>query len=99
MWRRGGKLDGTRVLSKESVEAAWTPSPNTSHGDAGDYYYGYGWAYQQGRGWEHGGSDGTYALVNPDEELIILVFGQSRGPGIGDLRDRFIDMVHAAIVD
>lgn len=99
MWRRGGDLDGTRLIEKQSVEAAWTPAPNTRHGEAGNNHYGYGWSYQEGRGWGHGGSDGTYALVNPAEELTILVFGQSRGPGIAGLGARFIEMVHAAIVD
>jgi len=97
LWRRGGDLDGTRLLGKASVQAAWTPAPNASWSKK--VHYGYGWVHEEGRGWSHGGSDGTYALVNPDEELIILVFGQSRAPGIGRLRDRFIEMVHAAIVE
>ena len=99
MWRRGGEFDGARLLSEESVRAGWTPAPNTGHGEGGAYRYGYGWSFHPGRGWGHGGSDGTYALVNPEEELVILVFGQSRGPGLGSLRNRFVEMVHAAIVD
>lgn len=100
MWRRGGELDGTRLLTKESVKAAWTPAPNTRWGKhIGALHYGYGWVYEEGRGWSHGGSDGTFALVNPDEELIVLLFGQSRGPGLNRLGARFIEMVHASIVD
>jgi CubicO group peptidase (beta-lactamase class C family) len=40
MWRAGGVWDGARVLSRDWVEASWTPrtrSPFSGHD------YGYGW--------------------------------------------------------
>lgn len=49
--------------------------------------------------WGHSGSDGTFALVSPEEELIVLVFGQSRGLGINAMRERFVKLVRAAILD
>ena len=60
--------------------------------DAG---YGYGWAIEKTGAFSHGGFRGTYAYVDPSEDLIILIFAQSRGGGTPG--NAFIDAVYDAI--
>jgi CubicO group peptidase (beta-lactamase class C family) len=45
------------------------------------YGYGYGWLIAQDGAYHHGGFRGTFAYVDPIEELIILSFAQSRTGG------------------
>ena len=99
MWRNGGELEGARLLKSESVAAGWTAFPHSKHGDDGARHYGFGWFGYDDGSWGHGGSDGTFALVSPKEELIVLIFGQSRGARITALRERFVKLVRAAILD
>ena len=87
MFLNGGELEGNRLLEKESVKAATTPKPGAPH-------YGYGWAVSED-GYAHGGSDGTFAWVDPKREIIGLVLTQSPGGEIP--RDQFRRVVEAAI--
>lgn len=52
-----------------------------------------------GEAWDSypAGFRGTYALIDPKEELILLLFAQSRVGGTPG--QQFIDSVYAAIVE
>ena len=100
MWLNGGELEGKRLLRPESVKAAWTPAPNAEHGpDGARRGYGYGFFHYADGGWGHGGSDGTLAVVYPERELIVLLFGQTRSPRLGELNDRVLAIIKASIRD
>lgn len=68
----GGIYDGVRVLEPEMVELMITPKIETPGGGG----YGYGWSIGDGV-YGHGGSDGTDAWIDPERELIGLVFTQT----------------------
>ena len=57
---------------------------------------GLGWSVGRNGVFGHGGSEGTYAFVDPRHELIVLVFTQS--PGGKNPRQAFFDAVVAAAV-
>jgi CubicO group peptidase (beta-lactamase class C family) len=60
-----------------------------------DIGYGYGWAIARTGSFSHGGFRGTYAYVDPKEELIILIFAQSRAGGTPG--QAFLDAIYDAI--
>ncbi|MBI1358567.1 MAG: serine hydrolase [Acidobacteria bacterium] len=100
MWLNGGILDGKRLLKEESVKAAWTPAPNTATGpEDARREYGYGFAHYPDGGWGHSGSDGTFGVAYPEDELIVLLFGQTRSPTLGDLNSRALAMIKAGVRD
>jgi CubicO group peptidase (beta-lactamase class C family) len=60
-----------------------------------DVGYGLGWAISRTGAFSHAGIAGTFVLIDPKEELIVIVFTQSRGgraPG-----QEFLDGVYAAL--
>jgi len=61
--------------------------------DAG---YGYGWSIARNGAYSHAGFRGTFAYVDPNEDLIILIFAQSRTGGTPG--QAFIDAVYDAIL-
>ena len=79
----GGIYEGARILAPESVELVTTAKIDTSGGGG----YGYGWSTTEGT-YGHGGSDGTDAWIDPEREIIGLVFTQTpRGrPSLRDFR-------------
>ena len=83
----GGVYDGARILSEESIELMTSPK-RAAPG------YGYGWSVGDGT-YGHGGSDGTDAWIDPERELIGLVFTQTpRGrPSLA----RFRELVNLSI--
>ncbi len=86
----GGIYNGERILRAETVELMTAPKVQISEGSA----YGYGWRLVDGT-FGHSGSDGTNAWIDPEREIIGLVFTQTpRGrPSI----DRFRAMVNLSI--
>ena len=96
MFVYGGELDGVRLLRPESVAAATRPQPGSDAGARpGMVGYGFGWfLYADGR-YGHGGSDGTWASIDPARETIVLVFTQSPGGRIP--REQFARVAAAAI--
>ena len=90
----GGIYDGQRILTEESVRTMTSPKSHIDgEGDAASYY-GYGWRLSDGT-YGHGGSDGTNAWIDPEREIIGLVFTQTpRGPN--PLR-RFRELVNLSI--
>lgn len=88
MWLNGGELDGRRLLSEESVDAAWTAKLEG---------YGYGFRQVEGGGWGHGGSDGTFAAVYPEQEMVVLLFGQTRSPKLSELNGQVLRVIRSAV--
>ena len=102
-----GELDGTRLLSRKTVELM-----TTNHLD-GDYAPGWGFglgvqvctdvARTQALGSEGtfgwSGMANTYFLIDPEEDLIAMVWTQFLPYGAYPLRDQFKVAVYQAIVD
>ena len=99
MFLNGGELDGRRILSEESVRAATFPHTRALFSEEqqtkSSSFYGYGWQVHNNGIFGHGGSDGTYAWVDPKNDLIGLVFTQSPGGSIP--RNQFMKVVEAAL--
>lgn len=87
----GGAYDGVRILTRRSVEAMTTPRVEIPEGGS----YGYGWRLDR-HGFGHGGSDGTNAWIDPDDELVVLAFTQT--PRGRPPMERFVELVREAIV-
>jgi CubicO group peptidase (beta-lactamase class C family) len=62
-----------------------------------DVGYGYGWAIARNGAYSHGGFRGTFALVDPNEQLIILLFAQSREGGTPG--QEFIEAVYDSLIE
>ena len=96
-----GIYNGNRILKPESV--ALMTSPQTKHvyswqeRQQRDTFYGYGWFVSKDGIFSHGGSDGTFAWVDPKHQIIGLIFTQS--PGRKNPRDKFMELVRLAIFD
>ena len=90
MFLNGGIYDGARIIEPQTAKLMTSPKMQSS-GEGG---YGYGWRIADGT-YGHGGSDGTNAWIDPQREIIGLVFTQTpRGrPSL----DRFRRLVNLAI--
>ncbi len=96
MFLNGGVYDGRRYLSEESVARMTTPKIRTNPASDGPAsYYGYGWSVSADGVFSHGGSDGTNAFVDPNRELIVLVFTQT--PRGNNPVGRFLELVNLAV--
>ncbi len=96
MFLNGGEYGGRRYLSEQTVRLMTTPKIRTNPGSDGPpSYYGYGWSVSEEGVYSHGGSDGTNAFVDPNQDLIVLVFTQTPG-GRNPVR-RFREIVNLAI--
>ncbi len=94
MFLNGGVYDGVRILEEASVEAMTSPQMYIGgEGDAASYY-GYGWRVADGT-FGHGGSDGTSAWVDPEREIIGLIFTQT--PRGTNPSRRFRELVNLSI--
>ncbi len=90
----GGVYEGVRILSEESVREMTTPKAHVSGEGDGASHYGYGWSLSDGV-YGHGGSDGTDAWIDPEREIIGLVFTQT--PRGRNPLDRFRRLVNLSI--
>ncbi|MGK9165562.1 beta-lactamase family protein [Inquilinus limosus] len=95
LYRRGGVIDGRRVLPEGWVEASWTPrtqSPFTGHA------YGYGWFITAARGhpvhyaWGFGGQ---MLYVVPDLGLTVVMTSDPTARS----RDGYLEQLHGLLVD
>ena len=97
----GGAYAGERILEASSVAQATSPQTRhvqTEREDGSEQsFYGLGWRVEADGVYSHGGSDGTFAWVDPNKELIGIVFTQS--PGGGNPREQFMRVVDAACFD
>jgi len=97
----GGVYGGKRILKEETVArmtsdtylagGEWQPERGVRVG------YGMGWAVAEDGTFSHTGSDGTAAWVDPDEDLIVLVFTQT--PRGANPRNKFLELVRASILN
>ena len=90
LFLNGGIYDGARIIESRTVDVMTSPKIETAGGGA----YGYGWSISEGR-YGHGGSDGTNAWIDPEREIIGLVFTQT--PGGRSPLNRFRQLVNLAI--
>lgn len=96
MFLNGGEYGGARVLSEESVALATSPKVRSNpDSDGPAAYYGYGWSVAEDGSYSHGGSDGTYAYVDPSLNLVVLVFTQT--PAGRNPVARFLEAAKVAV--
>jgi CubicO group peptidase (beta-lactamase class C family) len=106
MIRRGGALDGVRILSPRSVALMTTNQIGTLHSTTGlgfglgfetvDRYGASGLSSVGAFGW--GGAYGSTYKVDPEARLVI-VFMLNQIPNRTDLGSRFPTVVYQALVD
>ncbi|MEJ2541990.1 MAG: serine hydrolase [Gemmatimonadota bacterium] len=101
MYLNGGVYGGVRIIQEETVELMTTPF-FLAGGDADpergvSIGYGYGWNVADDGTFSHTGSDGTGAWVDPNRELIVLVFTQT--PRGRNPRTKFVELVRSAIME
>ena len=97
MFLNGGTYDGAEILTPESVELLTSPKIHIGGEEDEASYYGYGWRLADGT-YGHGGSDGTNAWLDPDREIIGLVFTQTpRGDNRGTRLERFRELVNLSL--
>lgn len=89
-----GTYNGSNILTKESVELLTSPKISAGETDS----YGYGFSIDN-EIYGHSGSDGTRAWVDPQREIIALVFTQTPGAGRerGNPWEKFRDLVNLSI--
>jgi CubicO group peptidase (beta-lactamase class C family) len=101
MYLNGGVYGGVRIIREETVAVMTTPF-FLAGGDADpergvSIGYGYGWNVAEDGTFSHTGSDGTGAWVDPNQELIVLVFTQT--PRGRNPRTKFVELVRSAIME
>ncbi|WP_420463258.1 serine hydrolase domain-containing protein [Candidatus Palauibacter sp.] len=94
MFLNGGVYDGARILDPESVEMMTSPKIHIAGEGEDASYYAYGWRLADGT-FGHGGSDGTNAWLDPEREIIGLVFTQT--PRGDNPLERFRELVNLSI--
>ena len=101
MYLNGGEYGGARIISEETVEAMTTPfylaGGDADPGRGVPIEYGYGWVTAPDGTFSHTGSDGTGAWVDPNSNLIVLVFTQT--PRGRNPRAKFVELVRSAILN
>lgn len=99
MYLNGGIYNGKRILKTESVQAATQPQTRSVYSPeqlkTQRQFYGFGWQIPSDGIYGHSGSDGTYAWVDPKNEIIGIVFTQS--PNGRNPRNDFVQIVREAI--
>ncbi len=96
MFLNGGTYDGERYLEPETVELMTSPKIHIAGEGDDASFYGYGWRIADGT-YGHGGSDGTNAWLDPEREIIGLVFTQT--PRGRNPLERFRELVNLSIED
>lgn len=91
----GGSYGTATLLKPETVKAMTSLHTPPVPGGAGGY--GYGWQLDGDGIYSHGGSDGTFAWVDPSRQIIGLVFTQT--PRGVNPRQKFMDLVRLSAMD
>ncbi|MFP6619807.1 MAG: serine hydrolase domain-containing protein [Pirellulaceae bacterium] len=93
-----GVSRGEQFLTAASVTAATSPHTREIYSAEAAAkiasFYGFGWKVDRDGSFSHGGSEGTFAWVDPQLRIIGLVFTQS--PGGDNPRDAFRQLVTEA---
>lgn len=102
MYLNGGVYNKKRILSSESIQIATAPQTADIYTpeelETRNSFYGYGWNVSKDGVFSHGGSDGTFGWVDPELEIIGLVFTQSPSGGRNPRND-FREMVTASVIE
>jgi len=106
MIRRGGELDGVRILAPRTVQLMTTNQSGTLHSTTGlGFGYGFETVDRYGAkqmagvgafGW--GGAYGTVYQVDPQTKTVIVLMIQLL-PNSTDIQDKFLTSVYQAILD
>ncbi len=98
MFLNGGILNGKRILSEKSVRMATAPQTLSIYSREQTWKrstcYGFGWQVSHDGVFAHGGSEGTYAWVDPRNKVVGLFFTQCPS---GKYRRQFQKVVEAAV--
>lgn len=96
-----GHYNGCCLLAPQFVEEATTAQTKSAYSaeelKKRESFYGLGWFVANDGHYSHGGSEGTYAWIDPGRELIGLIFTQSPGGKIP--RNEFRKIVNSACHD
>ena len=105
MIRRGGELDGVRILSPRAVQLMTTNQSGTLHSDSGlGFGYGFEITDRYGAngmdevgafGW--GGAYGSNYRVDPKSHLVLVMMINQMPLGSTTVRDRFPTLVYQAL--
>lgn len=106
MLRRGGELDGHRILSPRSVALMRTNQVGSLHSERGlgfglgfetvQRYGALGMASVGSYGW--GGAYGSLYHVDPKERLVVLLMMQLMPNNSGLQKSRFLDLTYQALM-
>ncbi len=101
MFLNGGVYGGARILTERTVQTM-TSDTYLSGGEfdperGARVGYGHGWSVAEDGTFSHTGSDGTGAWVDPNHDLIVLVFTQT--PRGANPRGKFLELVQAAFME
>lgn len=91
----GGSYGTATLLKPETVRVMTSLHTPPVPGSVGGY--GYGWQLDGDGIYSHGGSDGTFAWVDPSRQIIGLVFTQT--PRGVNPRQKFMDLVRLSVTD
>jgi len=91
----GGTYGNVTLLKPETVKLMTTVHTPPVPGNAGGY--GYGWMLDGNGVYSHGGSDGTFAWVDPGRNIIGLVFTQT--PRGANPTQKFMELVRLSVIE
>src|SRR5262249_23049243 len=104
--RKGGALDGVRILAPRTVQLMVTNQSGTLHSAMGlGFGYGFETVDRYGAsllaavgafGW--GGAYGTKYQVDPESRMVVVLMLQLM-PNATDIQDKFFTAVYQAVVD
>lgn len=96
LYRLGGEIEGRRVVSREWIEASWTPRGRSPW--SGDLY-GYGWFITEiagERAYYGRGYGGQMLYVIPSKALTVVITSRSVPPSGGG---RYVRRLHRLVAD
>lgn len=94
-----GRWEGRPLLKPETVRMATAAQTRSLYSPEEQKqrtsFYGFGWNVSPDGVYSHGGSDGTYAWVDPANQILGIVFTQS--PGGRNPRSEFMERVRQSL--
>ena len=100
MLLNGGTYAGKQIINQESVQKMTYPHSKGVYSAEEikqlSIFYGYGLNVMKDGVFGHTGSDGTAAMIDPDNNLIVILFTQSPGKHRA-LNYRLLDIARASI--
>ncbi len=105
MLLNGGQLNGTRILSKHSIETMTQVGTGELYTNGPGMGYGLAWAVAKDGAaaplsigtYGHGGRYGTYCFIDPKKSLIGIFMIHREGGS--DERNAFVNIAYSALVD